>query len=70
MDLATVLQGNWFNSFKGALKYITLERLAPDFCVAVVDPIFNASHPNAAVNLMCLLSSHTLCSFGLAQRIA
>ncbi|KAF9648972.1 hypothetical protein BDM02DRAFT_3114692 [Thelephora ganbajun] len=46
-DLATVLQGNWFNSFKGALKYITLERPAPDVCIAVVGPIFNASHPNA-----------------------
>ncbi|KAF9644126.1 hypothetical protein BDM02DRAFT_3272643 [Thelephora ganbajun] len=47
-DLTTVLQENWLNSLKGALKRITLERPTPDVWVAVADPIFNASHSNGA----------------------
>jgi len=32
-----------------------LERIAPEVCVAVIDPNFNVSHPNGTVNLADLL---------------
>jgi len=66
-DLATVLQGDWFSSYKSELKYITyvtsfgcvagainlfcfrLQRITPEVCAAVIDPTFNASHPNGTV---------------------
>lgn len=70
-----MLQGNWFDSYKTELKYITyvaslgctihanhpsclsLERVAPDICIAVIDPSFDASHPNGAVPSVRLLGA-------------
>jgi len=69
------LQGDWYNTYKSELKYITyvtifwciigaidplysrLERLTPEVCAAVIDPTFNASHPNGIVIFV-----HPLCS--------